>query len=177
MPTPLKNDGGRRTLGIIFKVESSGGIISRRGWVCQRKNGRGVTRCHFCSQNAHARKVLVGRAQWKINQPPSLEREQASLAGACISSDARSKGCLRTSAITYSATLGLAALLFLLGIIFWCQQTERPSPCTMPGLNAETRIDNAGERLGLSGQPLITSAEGAIIGSYEGPASRLFRSQ
>ena len=32
----------------------------------------------LCSRNAHARKVLVGRAQWKINQPPSLrDNEQA----------------------------------------------------------------------------------------------------
>ena len=31
-------------------------------------------------------------AQWKIHQPPSPERKQASLEGACISFDARSKG-------------------------------------------------------------------------------------
>ncbi len=36
--------------------------------------------------------AFVGRAQWKINQPPSLERERASLEGACISFDARSRG-------------------------------------------------------------------------------------
>ena len=32
-----------------------------------------------CSRNARPQKALVGRAQWKINQPPSLEREQGSL--------------------------------------------------------------------------------------------------
>jgi hypothetical protein len=29
----------------------------------------------LCSRNARSRTPLVGRAQWKINQPPSLERE------------------------------------------------------------------------------------------------------
>ena len=51
----------------------------------------------LCSRNAHAQKVLVRRAQWKINQPPSLERYRASLErsiGWC-SFDARSKGQLR----------------------------------------------------------------------------------
>jgi hypothetical protein len=28
----------------------------------------------LCSRNARPEKALVGRAQWKINQPPSLER-------------------------------------------------------------------------------------------------------
>ena len=46
----------------------------------------------LCSRNARPEKALVGRAQWKINQPPSLERERASLEGACLSFDARSKG-------------------------------------------------------------------------------------
>jgi hypothetical protein len=46
----------------------------------------------LCSRNARPGKALVGRAQWKINQPPSLERERASLEGACLSFDARSKG-------------------------------------------------------------------------------------
>ena len=32
----------------------------------------------LCSRNARPEKALVGRAQWKINQPPSLEgNEQA----------------------------------------------------------------------------------------------------
>jgi hypothetical protein len=33
----------------------------------------------LCSRNARSRTPLVGRAQWKINQPPFLKREQASL--------------------------------------------------------------------------------------------------
>jgi hypothetical protein len=33
----------------------------------------------LCSRNARSRTPLVGRAQWKINQPPSLKRKQASL--------------------------------------------------------------------------------------------------
>ena len=28
----------------------------------------------LCSRNARLKKALVGHAQWKINQPPSLER-------------------------------------------------------------------------------------------------------
>jgi hypothetical protein len=28
----------------------------------------------LCSRNARPEKALVGRAQWKINQPPSLKR-------------------------------------------------------------------------------------------------------
>ena len=46
----------------------------------------------LCSRNARPPKALVGRAQWKINLSPSLKRERASLEGACISFDARSKG-------------------------------------------------------------------------------------
>ena len=36
----------------------------------------------LCSRNARPQKALVGRAQWKINQPPFLERERANLEGA-----------------------------------------------------------------------------------------------
>ena len=43
----------------------------------------------LCSRNAHDKNVLVRRAQWKINQPPSLKKERASLEGTCISFDAR----------------------------------------------------------------------------------------
>ena len=35
----------------------------------------------LCSRNARPPKALVGRAQWKINQPPSLKREKVSLDG------------------------------------------------------------------------------------------------
>jgi len=30
----------------------------------------------LCSRNARPQKALVGRAQWKINQAPSLERNE-----------------------------------------------------------------------------------------------------
>ena len=35
----------------------------------------------LCSRNARPQKALVGRAQWKINQLPSLKRERTSLEG------------------------------------------------------------------------------------------------
>ncbi len=35
----------------------------------------------LCSRNARPQKALVGRAQWEINQAPSLKRLQASSAG------------------------------------------------------------------------------------------------
>jgi len=35
----------------------------------------------LCSRNARSRTPLVGRAQWKINQPPSLRSGRASLEG------------------------------------------------------------------------------------------------
>jgi len=38
----------------------------------------------LCSRNARSRTPLVGRAQWKINQPPSLEKQRASLEGSFI---------------------------------------------------------------------------------------------
>ena len=38
----------------------------------------------LCSRNARPEKALVGRAQWKINQPPSLKRERASLGGSSV---------------------------------------------------------------------------------------------
>jgi len=37
----------------------------------------------LCSRNAHDKNVLVRRAQWKLNQPPSLGRWRASLEGSC----------------------------------------------------------------------------------------------
>jgi len=36
----------------------------------------------LCSRNARSRTPLVGRTQWKITQPPSLEAKRASLEGA-----------------------------------------------------------------------------------------------
>jgi len=35
----------------------------------------------LCSRNARSRTPLVGRAQWKINQPPSLTIKRATLEG------------------------------------------------------------------------------------------------
>jgi len=40
----------------------------------------------LCSRNARPQKALVGRAQWKINQPPSLERKRASFDGSFVAS-------------------------------------------------------------------------------------------
>ena len=58
----------------------------------------------LCSRNARPPKALVGRAQWKINQPPSPKRERAGLEGAfrqMTLSRARSEGqLLRPSVIT-----------------------------------------------------------------------------
>jgi hypothetical protein len=50
----------------------------------------------LCSRNARPQKALVGRAQWKINQPPSLKRKQVSLEGSFLTSfDARNIGSTR----------------------------------------------------------------------------------
>ncbi len=49
----------------------------------------------LCSRNARSRTPLVGRAQWKINQPPSLKIITSKLGGNIIGTwflDARSKG-------------------------------------------------------------------------------------
>jgi len=35
----------------------------------------------LCARNARPQKALVGHAQWKIDQSPSLERKRASLEG------------------------------------------------------------------------------------------------
>jgi hypothetical protein len=40
----------------------------------------------LCSRNARPPKALVGRAQWKLTQPPSLKRERASLEGLSVTS-------------------------------------------------------------------------------------------
>ena len=49
----------------------------------------------LCSRNARPQKALIGRAQWKINQPPSLKRYRASLEGSFISFDARTRESTR----------------------------------------------------------------------------------
>jgi hypothetical protein len=40
----------------------------------------------LCLRNARPPKARVGRAQWKINQPPSLKRYRASLEGLSVTS-------------------------------------------------------------------------------------------
>ena len=58
----------------------SRGQGSRRTILLARRTEEGMEPDDLlCSRNARSRTPLVGRAQWKINQPPSLERERASL--------------------------------------------------------------------------------------------------
>jgi hypothetical protein len=45
----------------------------------------------LCSRNARPQKALVGRAQWKLTQPPSLKIQRASLEGSYISFDTRKR--------------------------------------------------------------------------------------
>src|SRR6266850_3799908 len=81
--------------GIIARggVPLSRGQGSRRTILLARRTEEGMEPDDLpCSRNARSQTPLVGRAQWKISQPPSLEREQASLEGAYISLDARSEG-------------------------------------------------------------------------------------
>ena len=40
----------------------------------------------LCSRNARSKTPLVERAQWKINQPPSLKRARARLEGSSVTS-------------------------------------------------------------------------------------------
>ncbi len=54
----------------------------------------------LCSRNARSRTPLVGRAQWKINQPPSLERERAGLEEAYIFLDPHSQKLASSPATT-----------------------------------------------------------------------------
>jgi hypothetical protein len=58
-------------------------------------------------------------------------------------------------------------LTFDHGIIFWRQQAERPKPYTMPELDGETRIDNVGERLELTGRRLVSYTARAVVGGSE----------
>jgi hypothetical protein len=68
----------------------------------------------LCSRNARSRTPLVGRAQWKIIQPPSLKRERASLEGACISFDARSRSRTTSALIEGNGKMLVSASVFLL---------------------------------------------------------------
>jgi len=46
----------------------------RQGALLARRTEEGMEPDDLlCSRNARPQKALVGRAQWKINQPPSLE--------------------------------------------------------------------------------------------------------
>jgi hypothetical protein len=44
-----------------------------RGWPRKKEGGMEPDDL-LCSCNARPQKALVGHAQWKINQPPSLKR-------------------------------------------------------------------------------------------------------
>ncbi len=49
----------------------------------------------LCSRNARSRTPLVGRAQWKIHQPPSLKDNERALDGIFISFAACNRGSIR----------------------------------------------------------------------------------
>jgi hypothetical protein len=72
-------------------------------------------------------------------------------------------------------------LAFDYGIIFWRRQKDRPCAYSMPELNAETRIDNAGERLGLAGRRLHSYVSRVVPGgsevafSFEGGSTLILR--
>ncbi len=54
----------------------------------------------LCSRNARPQKALVGRAQWKINQPPSLERETSKLGRSIWTDEGRSMRAVKDSLAT-----------------------------------------------------------------------------
>ena len=51
--------------------------ISPCSWNAQDETGGMEPDDLLYSRNARPRKALVGRAQWKINQPPSLKKQRA----------------------------------------------------------------------------------------------------
>jgi hypothetical protein len=68
----------------------------RPRWPCALGTEEGMEADDLlCSRNARPQKALVGRAQWKINQPPSLKRQQARLERSFIPFDARNRGSTR----------------------------------------------------------------------------------
>jgi hypothetical protein len=88
------NNDGRRKYVLSLKVESSGRNHSQEGVSLSKEEWEGSSQTVLlarraeegmepddllCSRNARPQKALVGRAQWKINQPPSLERETSKL--------------------------------------------------------------------------------------------------
>jgi hypothetical protein len=54
----------------------------------------------LCSRNARPRKSLVGRAQWKINQPPSLRDNERAWKGSV-----ETAACSRCSQIPHDETV------------------------------------------------------------------------
>ena len=68
----------------------------------------------LCSRNAHARKVLVGRAQWETNQATLLGEKRASLEGwegsgqvPCLLAERARYECARLGQERVSARSGL----------------------------------------------------------------------
>ena len=63
------------------------GLDGHPRWFCAPGTEEGMKPDDLlCSRNARPQKALVGRAQWKINQPPSLKRERARLEGLSVTS-------------------------------------------------------------------------------------------
>ncbi len=68
--TPM--DKARQTEGILEQSAEQRAAEPRKR---RSSRGKGMEADDLlCSRNARPQKSLVGRAQWKINQPPSLER-------------------------------------------------------------------------------------------------------
>jgi hypothetical protein len=65
----------------------------------------------LCSRNARPPKALVGRAQWKINQPPSLKR-----IGARCKGHGEFSRCVRSWVDLFTA---LTNGTMLVGIVGW----------------------------------------------------------
>jgi hypothetical protein len=72
----------------------------KKGWRLLISCAR-ATRTRYSIRSCSKRAVLVGRAQWEINQPPPLKRYRASLEGAS-QGGAPSTGALRPSRAPFS---------------------------------------------------------------------------
>jgi hypothetical protein len=67
---------GEKEVSLERSVIDGGGVLLARG----TRTMRGMeAEDLLCSRNARSRTPLVGRAQWKINQSPSLGKDQTSL--------------------------------------------------------------------------------------------------
>jgi hypothetical protein len=72
-PTASLNTGEKVVLAQRAVSEGWGG--ERPGALLARRTEEGMESDDLlCSRNARPEKALVGRAQWKINQAPSLKR-------------------------------------------------------------------------------------------------------